>query len=884
MISKGPFLLLFLLMFAGEHVSAQSTVLGFVKDQHTGIPLAGVSVLLREPEQQKILAVVHTDENGEFRLMISGPELVELMFSAMGYARYTVRLIPHQSGIRLDILLEEASLPLEEIQIQVRKPIYLHGDTVTFDAAHFSKGDERYVEDLLKRIPGIQVAEDGTIRYGHQEIERLMVEGDDFFEKGYRVLSTSMPAYPIDKVQLLKKYSANRAMKGLVESHQIALNLTLKKEYGAIWFGTAKLGLGLPVNKLELNFDLMKFGKQNKHYLINQYNNRGLRAYDLIAHLLKPGTDPDRLGSNVYTYRYLNPQTKDIPGIQPSRANFNNELLGSYNTLVHLNKDWRLKLLSYHNRDRQRARRETNDQFILPDTVFNTRERLDYYHKRSAGFGRIEIEGNPSGKRNFISGTDLLVSGSVDENKLTFNMVPFLENLRDRSLKLDQRLQYSDRIRPDAVVLVDLRMMLEESPQKYTYAAGNPAENLQPVPLRFFQHAAHALQFYGLEGRYIQRSSQKRTLELAMGRTYRSDLLDVGERYFNSLSETYIHGHYTWYPYRHLALSGRAKIRLLADSGLGTIDSGLETTDSGHQHQRRTDLLVDPGFSISWDIGKDHKLYGSYFMGTAKPEIQDRIPVYVVSGYRSALRGAGQSGVGRTSTWTISHQSGDWASGLFFHSIAYFIWHHHHLALNSAIYPDYTLSEKIWVRSPFHFNAQSSIDCFLEGLSSNLKIEWGVSGARFKNQVNGLSLHQSINLAYRAGLQLRSGFSGPLNFHVGARSSLTSVSGRDENDRSVFRTDGFADCFILLGKQFEGKVLYEWYFSDQGDQNPDYLGFLDCGLSYRPVTKYLQMEVVGENLLNVRNYSYSTVSEQGFSNTSFRILPRQMLVRILLRF
>ena len=69
---------------------------------------------------------------------------------------------------------------------------------------YFLKGNEEVVEDLLKNIPGLEIDRSGAIKVDGIEIEKIMVEGDDFFKKGYRMISKSMPSSPIDKIELLQ--------------------------------------------------------------------------------------------------------------------------------------------------------------------------------------------------------------------------------------------------------------------------------------------------------------------------------------------------------------------------------------------------------------------------------------------------------------------------------------------------------------------------------------------------------------------------------------------------------------------------------------------------------------------------------------------------------
>lgn len=127
-----------------------------------------------------------------------------------------------QKQTKIDIELLSKSVELEEIVINSVRPITINGDKIIFDARSFSQGNEEVVEDLLKKIPGLSVASDGTIRVGHREIEKVMINNDDIFDRGYKILTKNMPASPIDKVELLQNYSNNKHLKGIENSDKAA--------------------------------------------------------------------------------------------------------------------------------------------------------------------------------------------------------------------------------------------------------------------------------------------------------------------------------------------------------------------------------------------------------------------------------------------------------------------------------------------------------------------------------------------------------------------------------------------------------------------------------------------------------------------------------------
>jgi hypothetical protein len=120
---------------------------------------------------------------------------LNLTFSSLGYKSKTISFeISKQTAIKIDAILEEKPFELNEIIIEADRAINIKKDTITFKTKFFVNGTEQTVEDLLKKIPGLNIDNQGTIKVGNQEIEKLMIDGDDFFKKGYKILSQNMPA------------------------------------------------------------------------------------------------------------------------------------------------------------------------------------------------------------------------------------------------------------------------------------------------------------------------------------------------------------------------------------------------------------------------------------------------------------------------------------------------------------------------------------------------------------------------------------------------------------------------------------------------------------------------------------------------------------------
>src|SRR5690554_2479453 len=218
-------LLLLIGLLCGNTFFAQSIEGVVITEQNNAV--GNVSVILKNSED-KTIAYQFTKPDGSFSFANLDSKKYTLQCNALGYEKQLLTIdLSNEKTKKVTVTLNEKAEELQEIVIDIPAPIKQKNDTITFDVKSFLDGTEYTVEDLLKKLPGIQVTENGTVKVGNQEIEKIMIDNDDFFEKGYKILSKNMPVKPVKEVELLKNYSNNKHLKGIENSAKVALNLKL---------------------------------------------------------------------------------------------------------------------------------------------------------------------------------------------------------------------------------------------------------------------------------------------------------------------------------------------------------------------------------------------------------------------------------------------------------------------------------------------------------------------------------------------------------------------------------------------------------------------------------------------------------------------------------
>src|SRR5690606_29840935 len=146
-------------------------------------------------------------------------------------------------------------------------------DTVNYKASAFLDGSERKVEDLLKKLPGIQVDDEGKIKYKGKNVEKVLLEGDDLFDYNYTIGTKNMNVNIVEQVQAIENFTENPLLRGIQDSDKVALNLKLKKNV-IDFSGNGSFGYGIE-NRHYTDLNALTVTKSTKNFSTISYNNIG---------------------------------------------------------------------------------------------------------------------------------------------------------------------------------------------------------------------------------------------------------------------------------------------------------------------------------------------------------------------------------------------------------------------------------------------------------------------------------------------------------------------------------------------------------------------------------------------------------------------------------
>ena len=881
------FFCLFISFFFSVFIFAQKTISGKITNG-TNQPVVA-SVLLKESSSTISYAISNT--LGFYVLKTSKTGDFQLVINALNYESqvFDIQVSSDDTNLEKNIQLLPNPVSLKEIVIKTVRPITVEDDKIIFDANSFAQGNEQVVEDLLKKIPGLNVGADGSIRVGNQEVEKVMVDGEDMFEKGYKILTKNMPVNPIDKIELLKRYSNNKHLKGIENSNKVALNLTLKEDFKRQWFGNAVGGYGLvSENRYDFRANLMNFGKKNKYYFVTNLNNLGIDAVGDVNMLVRPFRfdEPGSIGDNQSATSLLG-MGAGLPNLKQKRVNFNNAEMLSLNSIFTLSNKVKVKALGFLNTDENDFFRNSFETFAAGTTRFQNTEDFVGRKTKITGFGKIDLTYDISKNKTFEYSGKFNKTNEKNNSDLLFNTDVLNERLHTNNQLFDQKLVFTNKFKDKKVFVLSGRYINEKTPQNYS-ANQFLFQDLFAVNANSTkQFSENSMQFAGVEGHLLDKKENGDLLELKGGSQVRLDQLTTRfELVDNQSSGMTPNGYQNNLKYGTTDLYASVKYRfklnnfsILTQSDFHQLFNSIANFEVS---RNESPFFIIPKIGLDWKINEKNKIMTSYSLNRTNAGVLDVYSGFVQTGFRSLSKGLDDFNQLNSSSAILNYTYGSWGDKFFANTFLLYSKNNDFYSTNSIITQNYSQSEKIIIKDREFVSLSSSIDRYFKPIQSNLKLTLGANKSNFKNSVNNNNLREVINVGADYGFELRSGFKGFFNYHLGSKWNYNQVKTTIKNDFTDNMS--FLDLSMQFNDTFNVQVQGERYFFGNLNKGSNQYYFLDAEARYVVKPNKFTFFLSGNNLFNTQTFKNYSVSDISISQTEYRLVPRYVLLKMEYRF
>jgi len=276
--------ILFLFLLVSSVSFAQNIRFEGTITDNNKAPLEMANVMAMNQGTKAMDAYAITNDKGKFILNLNTNATYIIKLSYLGMQSKEIAVTTQTQNITQNITMESGGIDLEGVEIVREMPVSIKGDTIVYNSDSFTNGTERKLEDVLKKLPGVEVDAEGQVKVEGKAVTKLMVEGKDFFDGDTKLGVKNIPADAIDKVQVLRNYNENSIMKG-VENNQdnLAMNIKLKEGKKNFWFGDMTAGIGVGHEDTRYNIAPKAFYYSPKYSvnIMGNSNNVGEQAFTI---------------------------------------------------------------------------------------------------------------------------------------------------------------------------------------------------------------------------------------------------------------------------------------------------------------------------------------------------------------------------------------------------------------------------------------------------------------------------------------------------------------------------------------------------------------------------------------------------------------------------
>jgi hypothetical protein len=205
-------------------------------------PLEKASIVAINNATNALEAFTMTNDKGLFSLKLNEKTEYKIQVSYFGLQSVNESLKTTSENLKKIYTLRE-DIALDEVVVKI--PVIVRGDTLIYDADSFKNGSERKLKDIIDNLPGVEINDDGQIEVEGKVVNKLMVNGKDFFEGDTKLGTNNIPSSAVDKIQVLKNYGEVGQLSGVRNNQDnVAINIKLKEGKESFWFGDVTVGGG----------------------------------------------------------------------------------------------------------------------------------------------------------------------------------------------------------------------------------------------------------------------------------------------------------------------------------------------------------------------------------------------------------------------------------------------------------------------------------------------------------------------------------------------------------------------------------------------------------------------------------------------------------------
>ncbi|MBC7846621.1 MAG: carboxypeptidase-like regulatory domain-containing protein [Flavobacterium sp.] len=891
---------LVVLFFISSLSFAQTIKIEGVITDNKNVGLEMVNVMAVNKATKGMDSYAITNDKGKYVLDLKVNTTYTINVSFLGMQSTQLEIVTSNLNIKKNIVLEEGAVELAGVEIVREMPVSIKGDTIVYNADSFKSGTERKLEDVLKKLPGVEVNADGEIEVEGKKVTKLMVEGKDFFDGDTKLGVKNIPADAIDKIQVLRNFNENSILKG-VENNQdnVAMNIKLKSGKKNFWFGdmTAGIGVGMMDSRYLINPKLFYYSPKYSINLITNFNNIGELPLTIQDYMKLTGGFRGLVSKGGSSF---NVSSNDL-GISLMRNNRAKEIetqFGAANFSYNVNKAWTLSGFGIISSSLTDLETLSQTNIFKPNSneIQSTENKKELANQKS-NLGMFKLSSSYKPSTDFQFDYDVLTKISKQEEDAPLVREAIINNTstteiinttkEQKPLSVNQNLSLFYTLNEKNIFAVEMQHLYqEEDPfynanlksQPFNLVGYTPGQNRNDITQNRFVKTSKI----DAKADYYYMLTPKSNINITLGETYsyqnfNSSMYQIlDNQAINELDNT-VNKNDVNYNFNDAFVGFHYKIltgKFTFTPGVSLHSYNMTNTQLGTDFSQNFSRVL-PDLLAIYQIKKAESLTYNFSYTNSFTDINQLAEGFVFSNYNSLRKGS------RTLENATARQ----------HSLRYFKYNMFNLenisafltyskridAVKTKAFYDGVNQSSMPYNSDFADETFSGSGSYGRSFLKNYKASFSanLNWSLFNNiQNNVLSTNESFTQSYT--LKASTNYKKLPNLELGYNAVINNYA------NSVYYTDRpFAKLDYYFLDSFSLVTEYEFYHYYNTEKTVDnQYDFLSASLIYQKKNSKFEYKISGTNLLNTKSINDDSFSQFSTRTSQYTVQPRYLILSL----
>jgi hypothetical protein len=889
-----------LILFITSFSFAQTIRFEGIVSEGGNTPLDMANIMAVNATTKAMDAYAITNNKGKFSLNLKKNTSYVIKLTYIGMQNKEINVTTKEENIVQNISMNSGGIELNDVEIVREMPVSIKGDTIVYNADSFKSGTEKKLEDVLKKLPGVEVNADGEVEVEGKKVTKLMVEGKDFFDGDTKLGVKNIPSDAIDKIQVLRNFNEVSQLKGLEnDGENVAMNIKLKSGKKNFWFGDMTAGGGTGNNSGNTKLDRYIVNPKAFYYnpkysvnIISNFNNIGelpLTIQDYFKMtggfrgMMKKGGSAFNVASNDL----------GIMGLRNNRAKEIETKFGATNFSYNPTKSWTISGFGVFSSSKTQIETNSQSKIIASQTQIASKETP----VQQTNYGLAKISSSYKPNTNFQFDYDVLLKKSNQEEnsfinrETTVNSITASEYIstykKQNPTSVNQNFSIYYTLKEKSVFDLEIQHLFqEEDPfynanlrfQPFTSIIGYiPNQNRNDISQNRFvktNKVDSKLDYYYMV-------TPKSNINVTLGNTYSYQnfnsaifqILDSGIK--NDLNDNTNNNQVT-YNFNDAFIGLHYKMllgKITITPGFSQHIYSMKNQQLGSDSNRNFSKFL-PDLYVLYQLKKAETLTYNYSLTNVFTDISQLAQGFILNGYSSLFRGNRDL---ENATSQI-------------HSLRYFkynMFNFENIFANAsytrttdAVKTSATFSGANQTSSPYNSNfpneSASAMGSYGRSFLKNYKASGSanVNWSKFSNIQNGSQI-ETISESFTQNYSIKTStmFKNLPNIEVGYTTTINDYN----HARYYTNTPSITlDYYFMDGFAFVTDYSYNHYFNSDKTIDNQYQ-FLNASLNYQKKDSKFEYKISATNLLNTTSLNDNNFNQFTISSSQYIVQPRYIM-------